>query len=108
MAAPQDVLRLLSGIPSRRRLYSNETPWRLPHAPHTTAGNDPSRFLRFDMALPGGDTASVSWLLTGSGDLFPGSAVPTDSFKRHQEQERAAAPDLVKLGELPPAGPSTK
>jgi hypothetical protein len=46
--------------------------------------------------------------MTGSGDLVPDSEVPTDSYKRHQKQGRAPAPKLVKLGELPPAGPPTK
>jgi serine/threonine protein kinase len=86
--------------------YSDTFSWAEVTAPH--AGEDASRFLRFGVALRGDDTAAISWLMTGSGDLVPGSEVPTDSYKRHQKQGRAPAPELVKLGELPPAGPPTK
>jgi len=97
--------------------YSDTFGWANVRPPH--AGEDASRYLRFNVGLREDDSAAVSWLMTGGGNLVPGSEVPADSYKRHQKQGRAPAPrhqkqgrapapELVKLGELLPAGPPTE
>jgi hypothetical protein len=86
--------------------FSDIFGWAEVKAPH--AGEDASRFLRFDVGLRNDRPASVSWLMTGSGDLVPDSVVATDPYKRRQREGRAPAPKLVKLGELPPAGSPTE
>ena len=62
-------------------------------------GEDPARFVRFNITLTANPRARLSWLLDQAGTAVPGTRATTDGWKL---DTTAPDPDIFSLADLPP------
>ncbi len=80
--------------PSADVFGSNPFPLTAPYP-----GEDPARFVRFNVTLKGNPRARLSWLLDQAGTAVPGTRATTDGWKL---DTTAPDPDIFSLADLPP------